>query len=78
VSCRVVLQDEMIYIWDIMTGDLLQTLKGHTGTVYTTTWNPHQSLLARYLVSDVAACRRSLRSADLCACVSVSVVPQLW
>lgn len=39
-------EDEMIYIWDIMTGDLLQTLKGHTGTVYTTTWNPHQSLLA--------------------------------
>jgi len=40
-------QDELIYIWDLMTGDLLQTLKGHTGTIYTTTWNPHQSLLAR-------------------------------
>lgn len=40
------MQDEMIYIWDIMTGDLLQTLKGHTGTVYTATWNPYQSLLA--------------------------------
>lgn len=41
-------QDELIYIWDIMTGDLLQTLKGHTGTVYTATWNPYQSLLARH------------------------------
>jgi len=39
-------EDEMIYIWDIMSGDLLQTLKDHTGTVYTATWNPHQSLLA--------------------------------
>eukprot|EP00124_Ichthyophonus_hoferi_P004443 Ihof_evm2s489 gene=Ihof_evmTU2s489 len=39
-------EDGNIPIWDINTGNMLQILPGHRGTVYNAVWNPGQSLLA--------------------------------
>ncbi|KAI9097009.1 WD40-repeat-containing domain protein [Phlyctochytrium arcticum] len=39
-------EDGIVYIWDALKGDILQTLRGHQGIVYRAAWNPRQSLFA--------------------------------
>ncbi|CAG8520389.1 6639_t:CDS:10 [Dentiscutata erythropus] len=37
-------EDGVVYIWDQDTGEVLQKLRGHSGIVYDTIWNPKQNL----------------------------------
>ncbi|KND00356.1 uncharacterized protein SPPG_04680 [Spizellomyces punctatus DAOM BR117] len=39
-------EDGIVYIWDAAKGDILQTLRGHQGIVYSAAWNSRQSLFA--------------------------------
>lgn len=38
-------EDGLLYLWDLDSGSILETLKGHTDTVYSAKWCPAQSLL---------------------------------
>ena len=42
-------QDGVVHVWDSETGHIVEQLAGHVATAYNAVWNPHQSLLARYL-----------------------------
>lgn len=39
-------EDGLLYIWDVDTSCVVQTLGPCSGAVYTAKWNPYQSLLA--------------------------------
>lgn len=39
-------EDGLVYVWDINTGAVVETLVGHTGVVYTAKWSEQASLLA--------------------------------
>eukprot|EP00041_Stephanoeca_diplocostata_P010856 m.174012 g.174012 ORF g.174012 m.174012 type:complete len:548 (-) comp18315_c0_seq1:170-1813(-) len=39
-------EDGKVYIWDMTTGDIVQTLEGHYGSVYSTAWSEAQARLA--------------------------------
>ena len=36
-----ILVDRTVKLWDVATGKLLSSLRGHTGGVYTVVWNPN-------------------------------------
>jgi WD40 repeat protein len=39
-------EDGRVYVWDVVTGKLLETLPGHRGVTYNAKWHEKQALMA--------------------------------